>query len=440
MNNHKFGVKNMYNVLINRSIIGISYFAANVMTIILTCIIGIATYGSPTLEQLNKKKIDYEQCITKLNNKISKQPEKKFDSVENDKNRMELGFCLNIRVELYKQINEILMGEVGEKLIRELSLHYLNILKKNNKEIFLNLNINDLIIEIKELKFKWVGALEVSQYNNKNIRTSGACFSDENGFIISSNDFFNTNFNLENLYGIILHEALCSVSEVKEFRTFLFFENNETVRKYNDTHYQISSLLISYAKLLEDKDLEKISLFESLWLKNDVTVFKVNYADGGTLSGGPGGGNMHGLALKIHLINDLFNQQIKCQNYKDQGVVDTTIKWGDNEIPCSLIVSDLLVNAFVNMRVESKELDVKNASSMDSSYSISFAELKNNELFREILIELDFLFSIYGKYKVEVEREKIINTIFKPCFKDRGKSEISYKNNICFLVKWESIK
>ncbi len=309
------------------------------------------------------------------------------------------------------QVGNLLSGVEGRQLIKDLSLHYLNILKKHNREKFLNLNINELIGEINELQFAWVEGLEVSQTKN-DVRNSGACLYDEKGFLLSINEFLNSNGHIEKLYGLILHESLCSISVEEEARKFLIFKEKVKVRKYDDSNYQISALLIFYSSLLEEGNQEKIRYFESLWL-NDKTNQSLILADGGTYSGGPGGGNLHGISIKIHLIRDLFYHQLICRNNEEQRRDDLKIRWAALDIPCSLILNHWLTIAFAQMRIEGKVFRPKKDQPWSSNFSVTFPVIEREESnnIQEIFIEFDYLYAYYSKYEDKEEREKIVNSI-----------------------------
>lgn len=348
--------------------------------------------------------------------------------------------CALLELKYRGAFSDFLLTDEGQQVIKLSIIKDLNLLLKHQVTSIAGININELMGEINEIKSGWVNGVSALKPNNKNPRGSGVCLPSEDGFLVSIPDFANMGYDFEKLSGLVLHEILCSIP-LKQEKSFWQWGDKEINRKYDDLHYQKSSLIIIYSRLIEEGNKEKIKFFETHWLKTDPKQEVLWLADGsGGISGGPGGGNSHALWLKIYLLQDLLEHQWQCRSSMTEAV-----KWGKQEIPCEWLFSSWLQRSFIRMRIEEKALDEnikitdyftnakyhKQASSVDVSFP--FHDSKDELIQKDLLIELGFLYSTQRSYETKENRESIIDKIWGPCFSSKDYDPIMDKIPTCFF-------
>lgn len=355
--------------------------------------------------------------------------------------------CISQELKFHEQFIKALEGPMGKIILNDAVTHYLDILLKRDVTQIGEINLIELKIEINSLKGKWIKGYSALKPNQHNTRGSGVCLPNEGGFLVSAYTFNQLNYDLKKISGLILHELLCSIP-LNNKKPFWSWGQSQIQRKYDDSNYQYSSLIITYANLIEEQDESKIKLFESLWLPSPKDIKMLLLAEGGSLSGGPGGGDSHALWLKVALLEDLFQQQWLCQlkvdKNKDQNK-ESEVLWGKYSTPCSWLMSSWLQKAFLQMKVEEKNLD--------GDYGL-IASLANNEIFnqalsiyvsfplnnsnldiinRDILIEAGYLYFAANMYESKDARDQIINQIFAPCFRPKDYDAALVQTSTCFF-------
>jgi len=319
----------------------------------------------------------------------------------------------------------------------------LSVFHKNRVADVAGVNIQEFTEEFNSLKNAWVNGFSALKPNDKNLRSSGVCLPHEEGFLLSAASFAQVEFDVDQLAGLILHEALCSIPLKKE-KSLWPWSHSKIIRKYDDTNYQKSALIIAYAHLIKENDPEKINFFETHWLKkepqapqsltfNDAgAASNIQIASGG-ISGGPGGGDAHALWLKIYLLQDLLERQWQCHTQKTE-----TSPWGEYAIPCDWITSPWLQRAFIRMPIEELPLDAnldfrdylikpeyqKIANSVVVSFP--FHQSEGELIQRDIFIELGFLYSAQRSYIEPKMRDQIMNQIWSPCFSGTDKKSVCF--------------
>lgn len=354
--------------------------------------------------------------------------------------------CISQELKFHEKFTEALSGPMGQIILINAVTHYFDILLKRNVTQIGEINLVDLRSEINSLKGRWVKGYSALKPNQQNTRGSGICLPNEGGFLVSAHTFTQLSYDLKKISGLILHELLCSIP-LNNKKPFWSWGESHILRKYDDSNYQYSSLIIAYANLIEEQDESKIKLFEKLWLpshKNNKTLI---LADGGSLSGGPGGGDSHALWLKASLLQDLFQQQWQCHlkvdNEEDQN--NESVLWGKNSIPCSWLTSFWLQKAFIQLKVEEKNLEgadgfiasllKKEIFNQAHSAHLKFP-LNKSILYsanRDILIEGGPLYFAASLYDSKEARDQIIDQIFDPCFRPKGYDSALDQTPVCFF-------
>lgn len=354
--------------------------------------------------------------------------------------------CISQELKFHEKFTEALKGPMGQIILKNAVTHYLDILLKRNITQIGEINLIHLRNEINSLKGRWVKGYSALKPNQQNTRGSGICLPNEGGFLVSANTFNQLGYDLKKISGLILHELLCSIP-LNNKKPLWSWGKSNTQRKYDDSNYQYSSLIIAYANLIEAQDESKIKLFEMLWLPSHKNNTMLILADGGSLSGGPGGGDSHALWLKVFLLEDLFQQQWLCQSKtdKDEDQNNESVLWGKYSIPCSWLTSSWLQKAFIQMKVEEKNLEeadgnipsfskkeiFNQAHSAHLSFPLNISNL--DSINRGILIEAGYLYFAASLYESKEARDQIINQIFDPCFRPKGYDSALDQTPVCFF-------